>query len=403
MTQRSAWPDATDLHAAFAPVHALLAERRALYRLAAELCAPDGPPPAEAELDNPLFRFRIGEALAGRESFDIEADDRIADLLTPVGGNFARLGLVSGATANERLARMLSLIHAQSGAQGNPPRLLTEADGVDFREAADLVEAGIATAYAVSPRLAEDVLPHSSVLAVLDPATSQGMVSASSRLFPGLILIDRPSRPYDVAEALIHEGAHQKFFDLAITRDFLGADISNDDVFHPSWSAAVWPVEQVLAAFHAYACMAQFAEDVQGRGETHLLGAGSLLMSARERELEIGRWLLSAEASVGFDGRWLVRSFLGEENLARETRQARSTNGSWELDPRVRVARPAGTGRVLLARAGNPPALFWLDARSRGVLDHLGEKSKEQNLDSAEAAALANLVASALVRPIGSP
>jgi hypothetical protein len=66
------------------------------------------------------------------------------------------------------------------------------------------------------------------LLVILDPATSGGLISASSRFFPGLILIDRPENPFNVAEALIHEGAPQKFFDLVITHDFLGADIAED-------------------------------------------------------------------------------------------------------------------------------------------------------------------------------
>lgn len=401
MTLRSDWPDATDVHASFASTRALLAERRALYQFAAALYAPTARVTID-DLDNPVFRFRVGEALAGREPFDTAIDDSLGDLLTELPAGSARLALVSGAGAGERLARAMRLIHAQSGGAGEPPRLLTEADGESFREAAAVVEAGIAKVREVSPRLADDVLPHSRLLAVLDPATSNGLVSASSRLFPGLILIDKPGGEYDVAEALIHECAHQKFFDLAITRDFLGADVSGDDFFHPSWSSARWPVEQVIAAFHAYACLAQFAEDVTERGEAHLLGDNSLLCSARERELEIGCWMLNAESSLRHDARFFLRTFLGEPTTAAAPPEnsAPCVDGEYELDPQVRSACMVDTRRVLLAGPGNPPSLLWLDREAAQLLDRLAVSSgaTASDLEADEAVALANLVNYSLVR-----
>ncbi|TNC27497.1 HEXXH motif domain-containing protein [Amycolatopsis alkalitolerans] len=386
------------MHAALAPAGALLAERRGLYQLAVELFSPGTPPLPESRLDNPLFRFRVGEALADRIPFDSDAEDDLDDLATEVGRD---LRVISGASANERLADALRVIHRQSGAPGVPPRVLTEADGESFREAMALVEAGLARFRAVSPALARDLLPHTALLVILDPATANGVVSASSRLFPGLILIDKPSCPYDVAEALVHEGAHQKLFDLAITHDFLGAEV-DERVFSPSWSSAHWPLEQVVAAFHAYALMAQFAEDVTASGEIGRLGRNSLLPFARERETEIGRWLLGTEESLEGDARWLLRTLLCEDNAASQAEESKDPipDGRYELKPLVRMARMA-TGRVLLASPGHPPRLVWLNGNAARIVDHLGREPLSMSaLGPEKARVLTGLVDSALVHRV---
>ncbi|MTD57830.1 aKG-HExxH-type peptide beta-hydroxylase [Amycolatopsis pithecellobii] len=369
MNHRPDWPDATVLHAELAPE--LLAERRALYQLAVELFWRDAPRLPATRLDNPLFRFRVGEALADRVPFDPAATDDLDDVVTEVGG---QLKMAAGAGANDRLAAALRIIHGQSGAPGKPPRLLTEAGGESFREAIEIIEAGLARLREVSPALARDLLPHTALLVVLDPATSNGLVSASSRLFPGLILIDKPSCPYDVADALVHEGAHQKFFDLAITRDFLGAE-TDDRTFSPSWSGARWPLEQVVAAFHAYALMAQFAEAVTTSGETGQLGPNSLLPFARTREIEIGQWLLGVEELLESDAQWLLRALLREDSAAIRTIDSANSvpDGQYALKPFVRMARMA-TGRMLLAGPGHPPRLVWLNRNAAEVVDQLGQE-----------------------------
>ncbi len=401
MNLRSDWPDATAVHAALAPADELLSERRALYQLAAELFWRGAPKLPESRLDNPLFRFRVGEALADRIPFDSTADDDLDDVVTEVGG---QLKIASGAGANDRLADTLRVVHSQSGAPGTPPRLLTQVDGESFREAIDIVEAGLARFREVSPALARDLLPHTALLVILDPATSNGLVSASSRLFPGLILIDKPTCPYDVAEALVHEGAHQKFFDLAITRDFLGSEV-DDRVFSPSWSTARWPLEQVVAAFHAYALLAQFAESVTASGEIGQVGPSSLLPFARERETEIGRWLLGAEESLESDARWLLRTLLRADNAAIRTEESKNSvlDGRYALKPFVRMARMA-TGRMLLASPGHPPQLVWLNRNAAEVVEQFGEEPLSMSALGPEKVKILNgLVASELAYRVGEP
>jgi hypothetical protein len=398
MNHRAAWPDATAIHATFAPADAVLAERRALYRMAVELFVPGQEKPDDDRLDNPLFRFRVGEALAGRARFEPGIEDDLGGVVTQVRSGSARLPVATGSKTGELLGDALRIIQAFSLSAGAPPRPLTEADGEPFDEALATVAAGLAKARAVSPRLVDDLLPHVGLLVILDPATSGGLISASSRFFPGLILIDRPENPYDVAEALVHEGAHQKFFDLAITRDFLGADIAEDRRFHPSWSGADWPLDQAIAAFHAYACLAQFGEDVDRAGESDSLGANSLLASAREREAEIGAWLLDAESALEGDARWLLRAFLQEDTDSRGPEGATAPEGRYALDPLVRVAEMAGTGRTLLARPGSPPELHWLAGDATEVLDRLaGAPISAAELEPEFLAAFAALIDRSLV------
>ncbi|HVW40325.1 MAG TPA: HEXXH motif-containing putative peptide modification protein [Amycolatopsis sp.] len=405
MNRRSDWPDATAVHNALAPTSTLIAERRALYQMAHDLFSRTAAALSDEQLDNPLFRYRIGEALAGRIPFGASPHDDLAGVATGLAAGPARLNLVSGADANHRLADAMRVIHAQTGAAGAPPRVLTAADA-DFPAARAIAAAGLRTALDVSPRLVGDLLPHMSLLAILDPATSGGLVSASSRLFPGLILIDRPSCPYDVAEALVHEGAHQKFFDLAITHDFLGADLTHDRMFHPSWSGASWPVEQVIAAFHAYACLAQFGEDVAARGDTAELGPTSLLTIAREREAEIGRWLLRSEDALEVDARWFLRSFLRVHTDSPPPAEISQLDGRYELVPSLlRVARMAASGRALLAHAGErhdaPPRLVWLERDAADIVDALKiSPQRFEALGADRARALVRLVESSLVRRV---
>ncbi|NYI88203.1 hypothetical protein HNR02_001526 [Amycolatopsis endophytica] len=372
-------------------------ERRALYRMALDLLQPGHERIPAEQLDNPLFRFRIGEALAGRLPF-VAADDDLGGVTTAVPAGSSTLAVATGAGAHDLLAEALRIIHAQSRSAGAPPRLLTGDD-----EALATVAAGVDKVREVSPALADDLLAHVSLLVVLDPATSGGLVSASSRLFPGLVLIDRPASPYDVAEAIIHEGAHQKLFDFAITRPFLGADIAEGRVFRPSWSSGVWPVEQVLAAFHAYSCLAQFAGDVARRGETAELGPDSLLSHARERATEIGTWLAGEEDTLEIDAQWLLHTLLCDGNGPEEptpvTRPVQA--GRYVLDPLVRMTRMEATGRVLVGRPGDTPELHWLDGKAAELTIRLREAPFGLSLSEIGAelsAVLGGLVDATLVR-----
>lgn len=385
------------VHAALAPAHAIRAECRALYRMALDLLDPGHDVIAVGQFDNPLFRFRIGEALAGRLPYRA-GDDDLRAVTTEVRDGPAAVRVASGPGAQDRLAEALRMIHAQSLSAGRPPRVLTGDD-----EALATVTAGLRLVRAVSPALADDLLAHVDLLVVLDPATSGGLISASSRLFPGLVLIDRPDSPYDVAEAIVHEGAHQKLFDLSITRPFLGADTAEGREFRPSWSSAVWPVEQALAAFHAYSCLAQFAGDVARDAVAFEPGRDSLLSHARARAAEIGTWLAGEEDALETDARWLLHTLLCDGRQPAEPRQVIRPvlRGRYVLDPSLRLTRVAATGRVLAGRPGDPPELLWLDGPAAELvveIDRAPAGKTPTELGAERAAELAGLAEATLVR-----
>lgn len=354
------------LHAAISPAPALLAERRALYRLAAELFAP-GFELSDNLADHPIVRYEIGRALAGHDGFEPSRLRVIAEMRVHDVG----LALASDPQAADVLEVPLRII-AQPGVW---PKPVTEADGERFETVAAIVAEGVLLFRRLDPVMAEDLLSHVSMLAVLKRETSGGVVSASSRYVPGLVLIDEPSTPIEVAEALVHEGAHEKFFDLAITREFLDARAEEAEWFETSWSGARWPLEQTFAAWHAYSCLAQFFISAG----TEKLGPISLLPKARDRADEIGDWLLAHENDLRADARWLLHGLAGvPTDEAGEQSDVDCDTLSVELNdedhfhvlPDVRF-RIAGTGRMVGARAVQPPEIFWFGTDASWLLARL--------------------------------
>lgn len=347
------------LHAAVAPASDLLEERRTLYRLAVELFAP-GTELSDNLVDHPIVRYEIGRVLAGHGDLD-------PALLTEVAAMRVReAGVVVAADpmAAELLEAPLRIV-SQSSVRPLP---LTEADGERFDKALAIVSDGVRLLRTLAPGMAEDLLAHVSMVAVLKRETSGGVVSASSRYVPGIVLIDEPSLPVEVAEALVHEGAHEKFFDFAIAKEFLDARAEDADYFETSWSHVQWPLEQTFAAWHAYSCLAQFATSIG----TEQLGPDSLLPKARERADEIGQWLLAHENDLLADACWLLHALMGDkvEPTGEVAAQSQvddvtlspeiSEDCHFHLLPDVRYKR-AATGRVVVGRAVQPPEVFWLD------------------------------------------
>ncbi|WP_089958926.1 aKG-HExxH-type peptide beta-hydroxylase [Lentzea xinjiangensis] len=364
------------LHAAIAPAAALVEERRTLYRLAADLFTP-GTELSDNLADHPIVRYEIGRALAGHDGPDWARLARASAMRVRDAG----IAVVADPAAAELLEAPLRIV----APPGTRPQPLTEADGERFDLVCSIVAEGVRLFRALAPRMAEDLLAHVSMLAVLKKETSGGVVSASSRYVPGIVLIDEPSLPMEVAEALVHEGAHEKFFDLAITREFLDAAAEEEDCFVNSWSRARWPLEQTFAAWHAYSCLAQFHTTIGA----HQPGPDSLLPKARERADEIGRWLIEHETALRADSRWLLRSLFGEaagELAGERTAQVdvRSDvdyvtlcaeireDGNFRVVPDVRIRR-AGTGRAVVGRATRPPDLFWLDTDASWVAGQLDD------------------------------
>lgn len=401
------------LHAALIPAPALVDERRTLYRLAAEMFAP-GTKLSDNLADHPIVRYEIGRALAGHGGL-------IPARLTGVAAMRVRdAGVLVAAdpAAAEVLEAPLRIV-APPDARPEP---LTEADGERFEAVLVIVAEGVRLLRELSPDMADDLLAHVSMLAVLKRETSGGVVSASSRYVPGIVLIDEPVLPMEVAEALVHEGAHEKFFDLAVTKEFLDASAEEADYFETSWSHVRWPLEQTFAAWHAYSCLAQFNASIG----TEQLGPDSLLPKAAERAGEIGEWLLAHESDLRVDARWLLRALTGDAVELSGEGDAQSQVDGVTLSPEISEDRHfhplpdvhykrAPTGRVVAGRAVQPPEIFWLDEDASWTLSQwrndraaktfgwmLSRATEEWQVDAVEAAArleiaLGSLLASSLV------
>ncbi|WP_439663677.1 aKG-HExxH-type peptide beta-hydroxylase [Lentzea sp. HUAS TT2] len=388
-------------------------ERRTLYRLAAEMFAP-GTELSDNLADHPIVRYELGRALAGHGGVDPAQLAQVASMGVRDAGV-----LVASDPASAEVLEAPLRITAPSGARPEP---LTEADGERFENVLAVVAEGVRLLRELAPDMAEDLLAHVSMLAVLKRETSGGLVSASSRYVPGIVLIDEPTLPMEVAEALVHEGAHEKFFDLAIAREFLDVSAEDADYFETSWSHVQWPLEQTFAAWHAYSCLAQFNASVG----TEQLGSDSLLLKARERADEIGEWLLVHEEDLRVDARWLLRALAGGAVEPSGEAVAPSQVDGVTLPPEisedchfhplpdVRYKR-AVTGRVVAGRVATPPEVFWLDEDASWTLSQwrndrvaktfgwmLARATEEWQADTAETAvrleeALGSLLASSLV------
>jgi hypothetical protein len=247
------------------------------------------------------------------------------------------------------------------------PQPLTEADGDRFETVVLIVAEGVRLFRQLAPEMANDLLVQCRC-SRCSRGTSGGVVSASSRYVPGIVLIDEPTSPMEVAEALVHEGAHEKFFDLAIAREFLDAGAEGAEFFESSWSHAQWPLEQTFAAWHAYTCLGQFFLLVGAEQ----LGPHSLLPKARERAAEIGDWLLVHEDALRADARWLLHGLTGVHTGAH-TGEADSRSqvdcvtlsdkiceeGRFRVLPDV-SCRHAQSGHTVAGRRTQPPEIYWL-------------------------------------------
>jgi hypothetical protein len=155
----------------------------------------------------------------------------------------------------------------------------------------------------------------------------------------------------EAAEAFIHEGAHQKFFDLAITRAVFGPNQYAAPPMRPSWApGTAWPLEQTFAAWHAYRCLTVLAEALH----RHTLPAASLLQVAAPRAAELGRWLAAHGEYLGPDGHDLLESVDGYRSACPAPTQL----GSAPLGPSASVRRVGG--RTLVAHRTNPIEVYWL-------------------------------------------
>lgn len=384
---RSGIPDIPAVHAAIAESSALQRERRALYQLAADLLEQGGPQALDPDvIDSPLTRHRIGDALAGRASLTCATLVGISALAA--AGGVQGLRVASHPEANTLLAEALDTVGAELGRQEAaswPPELLTEADGELFTSALAILRDGVALARSVSRELFEDLLGHVALVGIVAPQRAGLLASASCRTFPGLVLLTTHSS-IDVAEALLHEGAHQKFFDLAITHDLLNTDSDRCPPFHPPWAPEerLWPLEQTLAAWHAYACLAWFAHDAGVTTGARAIGTDSLLPVAGERSKILGQWLLNKGDHLGTDAHTLLNGLIGRRPrtvrvaASCSNAMARPAAADYVIDSRLEFRRCGSPDRVLVGRPSQPPQLYWVSNDAAALLELLGQQSLDE-------------------------
>jgi len=257
-------------------------------------------------------------------------------------------------------------------------RLVTEAAGERFDRALEVLRAGVTLARSTSPELIDDLLPHITLVGIIDPLHAGRLASASPRRHPGLVLLESSQSSIDVAEALVHEGAHQKLFDLAITHDLLSDRSEECPPFHPPWMPEDrrWPLEQTLAAAHAYACLARFARDLNLSRSDQVIADSSLLPIAGERCGMIIEWLLEMAEDLGADAHTLLGGLSGIEPHPADLmieRPFRADNG-YTVAPRLQLHRCEDADRVLVSCPTQPPELFWVDADAARTLELLAYK-----------------------------
>jgi hypothetical protein len=375
------------VHEAFDPPTDLIEQRRAVYRIAIHLLSDSSSGDASADvLDNPLVRGRLGEALTGAANFGVDClhpvDELVADgYSTEVDGFEVRLASAAvAALALRPVLRRVADELSRHGDESWTPTVLVTDDERTAKAWRTLV-AGIRLAVQVAPDLARDLLPHVALFAVCAREASDRLGSASAREYPGLVLLPEPESALEVAEALIHEGVHQKFFDLALTKTIFGEGTRAAPRFRPSWAppeAPDWPIEQAFAAFHAYVCLGVFGAAGRGTfGHELVRHPHSLLPAAEGRAAEIGEWLLDRGSFLGPHGHLLLERLLGRTPAEIPASQIS------RLDRRLfEGAEVAHCGsRTLIGRRGDSVELYWIDATSAiSALDRPGLVAVDQPL-----------------------
>lgn len=369
------------IHAHFGDAHAVVSLRRAVYSAIAELAvsvvpAISGRPEV---LDNPAVRNQLAAVLHDPAAPVPDCCQPVGALVAPgfsakVDGDPVRLA--SAPAVSTMLAGAVRRVSDEL--RGHDDRsalsLLTVEDGPRIRAAWRLIVDGVQLASTVAPDLARDLLPHVALFAVLGRDSSGRLGSASAREFPGLILLPEPRTAIEVAEALVHEGAHQKFFDLAVTRDLTGLLDAPVPTFRPGWApggAPSWSLEQTVAAWHAYTCLAAFRGALNPRIVLH---PGSLLPLAAARAREIEDWLLAHGRLLGADGHHLLRELSGRE-----------PDGPCAVNASVAPSRVGARGatmtvrhcgaRALVGVQAVPLELYWVSSDELTALDAGGQRA----------------------------
>jgi hypothetical protein len=361
--------DIRDIHADLGTAAALVDRRRAVYSAVVELVsgcvASDITPDL---LDSPAARSHLGEVIVDVGRYRPEALIPLSRLTAGapefVSGT-ARTAVVSNPDARAPLDPAVQYIESELGRHGADAaaiRLMLD-DDPGFPDAARTVLEGLEIAVKLCPELADDLLPHVALFAVIWNGGTEQLGSASVREYPGLVIVPQPTSPLEVAEALVHEGAHQKFFDLGTTCSVVGDDFHTAPSFTSSWaapSAPDWPLEQCAAAIYAYTCLAAFNGCVEESAFAGRLHEFSLLPPAATRATEPGEWVLANQRFFGPDGCVLTTALAGRSRLSAVAGEP--TDVIVDRDVPTTIRRCGA--RKLIAQMSESIELYWVPSDS---------------------------------------
>jgi len=188
---------------------------------------------------------------------------------------------------------LLRQLYAQYLSAGHGRDRLTRMDSDD----ADAVSAATTLLREVLPELTPGLLRHVRYLAkITGPEAAE---SVSTREISGTVFVSARcfEAPERLAEALLHEAVHQRFYDLMLTRSIFVPtyDTASAPTVAPEWHVDSpvkdWPADRALAAAHVYVHLTVWFQQLQYYGG----------ISAQRRE---------AAARSAYVAAWRARSLL---------------------------------------------------------------------------------------------
>ena len=144
--------------------------------------------------------------------------------------------------------------------QAEPPLSLSTAD----RRMEDMLVMGAELLSELLPSLFESVHPHVKIIAIVAPKHAQSesrlqSTSLSIPDMPGVIFLYPLSMDnlWSAAEALLHEGLHQKYFDIRMGHCF--TNLNGETMIDVPWRENTqWSLNKTAGAFHVYVHLCLF-------------------------------------------------------------------------------------------------------------------------------------------------
>ena len=216
-----------------------------------------------------------------------------------------------------------------SGDSGEPVRLINPSDDMN-----SAINEGMALLGEILPQLRGSVFRHVRYVNIVDEDGAQQadsferpnlFESASTDTIPCCVFfsVNPLASAWRTAEALLHEAAHNKLFELILTRPILrnGYSQTTSPTILAFWNSNIpsnpndWCVDRALLAFHVYVHLTLFLAVIEHRGQPleerfgDITGptVGSAASTAYARADYLGQQLLTTGAAeIGPDGFALI-------------------------------------------------------------------------------------------------